>query len=138
LYETQELVPLITTLEDATSLRESHFGNGKFVMKLEDAHKFIDNSGTVVMERIQELSNPVDGGNLSVVHLSWTVLLVYLLIYSKASTPFTPSEMHQMVMPPRRFNTSVHAFSTSISEQSRLLNLATAATRSPSSYKGKC
>ena len=35
-------------------------------MKLDDAHKFIDNCGTFVMERLQQLSNPDDGGNLSV------------------------------------------------------------------------
>jgi hypothetical protein len=37
-------------------------------MKLDDAHKFIDNCGTFVKEQLQELSNPVDGGNLSVYH----------------------------------------------------------------------
>ncbi len=66
LYETRQLVPLIPTLEDVTLLRESHICYGKFAMKLDNAHKFIDNCGTFVMERLQELSNPVDGGNLSV------------------------------------------------------------------------
>ena len=138
LYETRQLVPLIPTLEDATLLRESHFCNGKFAMKLDDAHKFIDNCGTFVMERLQELSNPIDGRNLSVYALVLDSVACMFVDLIKASTPFKPNEMHQMVMPPRRFNPPVHAFSTAISEQSSLLNLVPAATQTPSLYMGKC
>ena len=33
-------------------------------MKLDDAHKFVGNCGSFVMERFHELSNTADGGNL--------------------------------------------------------------------------
>ena len=67
LYEARRLIPLIpSTQEDAiVALRESHYCKGRFAMKLDDAHKFVDNCGTFVMDRLEELSNPVDGGNLS-------------------------------------------------------------------------
>ena len=67
LYEARRLIPLIpSTQEDAIALQESHYCKGRFAMKLDDAHKFVDNCGTLfVMDRLQELSNPVDGGNLS-------------------------------------------------------------------------
>ncbi|KAI2502195.1 hypothetical protein MHU86_12247 [Fragilaria crotonensis] len=55
---------LIPTLEDAATIRESHVFNGKFAMRLDDAHHFIDNCGSFVMERLQKLSAPEDGGNL--------------------------------------------------------------------------
>jgi hypothetical protein len=62
----QPAVPvLIPTLEDAATIRESHVCNGKFAMKLDNAHHFIDNCGSFVMERLQKLSVPEVGGNLS-------------------------------------------------------------------------
>ena len=66
LNESRQAVPTIPLLDDAMVLRESHVCNGKFAMKLDDAHKFVDNCGSFVMERLQELSNPADGGNLVV------------------------------------------------------------------------
>ena len=51
LYEARRLIPLIpSTQEDAIALRESHYCKGRFAMKLDDAHKFVDNCGTFVMD----------------------------------------------------------------------------------------
>jgi hypothetical protein len=112
LYETRQLVPLMPTLEDVTSLRESHFCNGKFAMKLDDAHKFIDNCGTVVMERLQELSNPIDGRNLS----------VYALVLDSVACMFVDLIQGIDSIQAKRDASNGHAAPTIQSPRPRLLN----------------
>ena len=47
-----------------SEVREWHVYKGKFAMKLDDAHKFVENCGSFVMERLQEMSAPSEGANL--------------------------------------------------------------------------
>ena len=41
---------LIPALEDAATIRVSHVCNGKFGMRFDDAHHFINDCGSLVME----------------------------------------------------------------------------------------
>ncbi|KAI2514226.1 hypothetical protein MHU86_119 [Fragilaria crotonensis] len=61
------LSPPNDSLQDpnvTSRVREWHVHKGKFAMKLDDAHKFVENCGSFAMERLQEMSASSDGANL--------------------------------------------------------------------------